>query len=279
MGPLRLGIVSSEAGLVSFESNSLTVPEGSAPPSVAPQVRGAAAGTTLLRFDQPPGFGPVPAGRGETRLRVTPRTITLECASAGILALGLDTQAICPVGGVPEGTVIEAVSSDPRRLVLSSDSRAAGTGRVSFPPSSNTRFTIQALARSGTVEVVLSAPGFSELRLQVVLRKTEVQISSYPNSLARGSTGTVTLSLVVAGDGLSSPSRRSARAGSAIRVGVGATPEGIISFETNAVTFAAGADTAQVSVRGVAPGGAVVVLSPPEGFADPSQRATTILVQ
>lgn len=267
LGPLRFGIVSSEPGTLEFSSPALTIPDGADVQSVNVDTRGATLGSTSVRFDQPPPFGAAPSGRGEARVHVVPRTMAIDCSSSGGLLLARDTQFSCGLRGVTAGTVIEVVSSDPTRLLVSADSRSAGSGRLTLTTAPETRLTFQALAASGTVEVVLTSPGFSELRVPVMLRRTEVRPESTSMSIPRGGAANLRLYLAASG-GTGSSFRAAARVGATIRVGLGAAPAGIVSFETPSVTFAPGAEIAEAVVRGVAQGTAVLVLTPPAGFAE-----------
>lgn len=156
-------------------------------------------GATLLRFNQPSGFGPVLAGRGQTRSRVAPRTMTFACGRDGIVTSGRDPNLSCGIGGAPAGTVVEAVPSDPNRLLLANDPRVpAGIERH--------RDGTDCARLQRVASPCCAAAHGSALR--------DSSITS-----SRGGTQNVSLFLFVSG-----PDRAAARAGSVIRVGVGATP-------------------------------------------------------
>lgn len=280
LGPLTLPIAATDPAPIELAANSLSLPDNPQPFNVSTQIRGAALGATSLRFDQPPGFGPVPTGRGAITLRVVPRSMSISCGSSGLLVLGLDMQVTCSIGGAPAGTVIEAVSSRPERLVLSQDPLVAGAGSQTITAGPNPTITFQALAASGTVEVLFSAPGYSDLRLPIVLRRTEIRGGVNPSQLTVGASGNLALAFSVTGPNSTGvPFNITARAGSNMRIGIAASPSGVVSLESSTATFAPNSSTASVPLRAVAAGSAVISLSLPDGYILATQPPITATVR
>jgi hypothetical protein len=276
LGDLNLEVVSSPPSLVRLAAPSLRLLETGGG-SLA--LEAIAPGETTLRFAQPPGFGPPPDGSGVLRLRIAARRLSIGCLSDRALALGRDTQLTCPLGGAPEGTLIEAVSSDPALLLLSSDPLTVGAGRQSFRFTAQSGLTLQALRASGTAEVTLSAPGFEDLRLTVVLRRSEVRVNTQAITLARGATQVVRLDLAIPESNGFGYRGAAARAGSTILVQANFNPPGIVSAQTATVTIAPNSRQGELTIRGDTAGATLLQLTSPGGFVNPDSPPVPILVQ
>lgn len=277
LGPLRLNLQVTNPGVVTLGGTSLTIGEGVSPSTATTSVRADSAGTTLLRFEQPAGFGPVPDGEGDLSLRVHPRTLIFGCGRDGVIEIGRDTQVACRFQSAAPGTTVSVVSSDASRVLVSTNARAAGSGQLSITASDSSELVLQALGSDGTVEVVLSAPGYESYRIAVILRPTMLVFESGSITLSKGSSTGVTLRLLVFNPTGSSPGSWPARAGTSIRAGVTAIPAGVVSIEGPA-TFAAGENTTQLRLRGDASGTALLQLATPEGFVESARPYISVTV-
>ena len=116
------------------------------------------------------------------------------------------------------------------------------------------------------MDVVLSAPGYEELRLPVMLRETELYL--YSNSgtstvnLRVGEGTSYSVSLLVPGSFYKMP-----RAGISITAEFSATPEGFFSLDPARVSLTSQRPEGSVSIRGTAGGGALVRMTSPDGLA------------
>ncbi len=278
LGTLRLGIVAANPSLVRLAAPFLTIADGDYAATV--NLEGIALGSSLLSLEQPPGFGPTPIGQAQVLLRVVPNKLSLDCTERGpFLWLARDSQITCRIGGGPAGTVVQAVSSDPARILLSTNPTALGSGQQTLTMAPESRLVFQALSATGTVEVILSAPGFDDLRVSVVLRHLVVVPNLTSFSISKGTAGTLRLQLVPLDIERTSLRPTAARAGATIRVGATVSPAGIISLASPSVTFAAGAESAEIALRGDATGTALIQLTNPDGLVDPLRGRVTVVVQ
>ena len=278
LGTLRLGIEASNPSLVRLSAPTLAILEGDYSATV--NVAGIALGSSLLSLEQPPGFGPTPIGVAQVQLQIVPSKISLDCTERGpFLWLARDSQITCRLGGGPAGTVVQAVSSDPARILLSTNPTALGSGQQTLTMAPESRLIFQALSATGTVEVILSAPGFDDLRVSVVLRHLVVVPNLTSFSISKGTAGTLRLQLVPLDIDRTSLRPTAARAGATIRVGATVSPAGIVSLVSPSVTFGPGAESAEIGLRGDATGTALIQLTNPDGLVDPVRGRVTVVVQ
>lgn len=270
--PMTVRLTNSDPNIAVLSGDTITTADGVGSPSVT--VRALAEGATRIGVEQPPGFGPSPAA--SPVLRVVRPKIILNCSDGIVLAR--DTQQTCFLN-LPSGTVLEALSSDPEKLVVSANATAVGSGRQTINGTSSTPLTFQALAASGTVEVLLSAPGFESIRVPIVLRPTEIRAEPLTLQIRRGEIGQLRLTLYTAPVGNQGARMVTARAGSNIQVGLAAVPAGIVSFDPASAKFDPGTQGAIVRVRGETTGAAVLRMTVPDGFSDGTTQPNTFVVQ
>jgi hypothetical protein len=206
-------------------------------------LRAIAFGQGELRIEQPPGFGPVPDGSDVLPMQVLRAVLTSTCGTER--AIEKDTQFTCSIAAAA-GVNVTGVSENPALLLVSADPRTAGA------------FMLQALASSGTAELVFRAPGYQDLRIAVALRPTRMTLE--------GSSGVITLKNG-AGANLSVALSGPARAGANITADLTATPAGIVAFEPARIKFEAGQQSVPVRIRATASGSTVIRLSAPEGIS------------
>ncbi|MBL8234100.1 MAG: hypothetical protein JNL98_36725 [Bryobacterales bacterium] len=259
-----------DAGSVSLRLRSSDPSVFTVSPETAPfvpgrtefQLRGVRPGYAVLLVEQPEGFGPAGPSLG-----VTVRASGLE-TNCRTVSLGKDTQQNCQVPQIT-GVPITAESSDPSLTLVSNSATEAGAAQA---VTSSGRITIQQLARYGTSEVVLSAPGYGETRIPVVAGETDLVLQQGPGvvtelNLRAGEFTVVTLTLNTSGPERRSP--RAARAGSSIPVSLTASPSGIIAIEPATPAFPAGESAVNITIRALATGSTVLRVNAPEGINVP----------
>lgn len=225
-------------------------------------------GTAQLRVTQPAGFGPPADGSDTVAVTVALSVVPILISD---IKLGKDTQRVFPIHLVPSGVTVTATSEQPSLLIISTDPQKAGSAsaRGAGTASSELQFVLQALASAGTAEVVFSAPGYAPLRVPVVLRPTDFAITnlSSPNTLTLRTGATATLQI---GLRVRDSWEISQRAGATITGEITASPSGIVAVEPVRFTMppATGSSgrPAEVQIRGVAPGSALIRITATEDF-------------
>lgn len=216
--------------------------------------RAISTGTSELRIEPPSGFSPAPDGSDKLPITVVQRSLGSSCGDS--IAVGQDTQITC---SLPSGLTVTATSLNPQLVLISGDPRAVGAASINI----SNNLTIQALAASGTTEVILSAPGYLNTRIAVVLRRTQLSLNVPYNgqstlTLRQGATTQLSVALRE-----SSGSLRTIRPGANIFANL-AADSGIVTFEPTLVNFGA---ESQVPVRllGVTAGSTVIRMTGPPG--------------
>lgn len=256
LDPIALRSRSSDAGVFTVSPDSAVYRQGIEQFTI----QGVGAGGALLTLEQPAGFGPAPDGA--LAVSVVLPAIRSGCSE---LNLGKDTQVTCEIF-IGSGNTITAVSSDPSLVLVSNDPLLVGSGEALITGG---RVTIQQLARYGTAEVVLRAPGFADLRITVVSAQSELRVvegnSTSPAgtlTLRQGNVAHLFLSLLTRGVFQSTP-----RAGNSIVADLVVTPAGVVSVDRTRINFPANQQSVDIEVRAVAPGSAVIRLVAPADIA------------
>lgn len=218
------------------------------------------AGEALLRVEQPEGFGPAPEGLDGVPIRVVDPAISLQCTFG---ALGQDLQQSCPLA-TPPGVAVTAVSEDPARLLVSADASTAGSPRAALGASG---LHVQGLASRGTAELVLSAQGFQDLRIPVILRPVRISLVGISGqsalNLTRGDTSDLTVAVNTNGGAEGAVLRPGA---DPVLVDVAVEPAGIVSVEPARIRIDPARRTGTVRVRALTPGAALLRLTSPAGL-------------
>src|SRR5581483_7734198 len=218
---LILNLSSSAPDIFTVTPASATLGAGGTPITL----RGIAPGTGILRLTPPAVFGPSPDASEAVMVTVTQPPLTAGCATE--IVLGMNTQYTCS-GFAASGTVT-ATSSDPALLLVSADAKTAGGPAASIAGNGQSvSLTFQALAGYGTVEVVVSAPGYIDLRLAIALRPSEIALvtqsfQSPPLALRVGNSASFTIAMRVGG-AVSTP-----RVGANVAVDLATDQAGIVS--------------------------------------------------
>jgi hypothetical protein len=252
---ITLNLSSSSPDVFAVTPSSMTL----AAASSGITLRGVSAGSAVLKLSAPAAFGPSPDGSEAVTVTVTPPPLTTNCSPE--IVLGKDTQVTCNIG--PAAATVTATSGDPSLLVLSADPNAAGGVTAS---GQNVSLTLQALAAYGTVEVLITAPGYRDLRIAVALRPSEINLAtppyqSTPLSMHVGNTSTLTVSMR-SGSYPSTP-----RAGANVAVDLVADQAGIISLTPAHLVFSGPQSSGTVQVKAVAAGSTLLRMNVPAGYA------------
>jgi hypothetical protein len=165
--------------------------------------------------------------------------------------------------------MVTATSLNSGLLLLSRDPRTTGSASVTLS-GLNASLTLQALASQGTVEVILSAPGYRSSRIAVVLRPTVLALSiPYSNqsmlTLHKGETSSLRIALLVRLLQSSGFYSGTPRTGANIYADFTVDQPGIVAIEPAHVSFG-GSSTVDVAVRGVAVGTTSIRMTVPPGI-------------
>ncbi|MBN9658605.1 MAG: hypothetical protein J0H49_10535 [Acidobacteria bacterium] len=271
LGDLNLGLESSAPEIFTVTPQSLSLEWGGA----EAMLRGIAPGSAELRLTPPAGFGPSP-DRSEilpVRVEVPP----LSASRSVEMILCKDTQYTYRIP-VPAGVAVTATSQDPSLLLVSADYKAPGDSTaVAVSNGSSADLTLQALASSGTVEIVFTAPGYQEFRVAVRLRAAELYwtnlpYSGTPISLRVGSSATLILGL------RSMNGQLTPRAGANLAVDVLVDRAGIVTLDPARVVFSGPESRGEVKIQGAAQGSVVLRIGAPDGFTASATPAVVAVV-
>jgi hypothetical protein len=180
----------------------------------------------------------------------------------------------------PDPLIVTLTTSDPSRLLLSRSQTTAGSASITAGLQSGSSYGalfLQALGDSGTVDVVIEAPGYARSISAVRLAPSHFAFQSASGSqvttLITGSGNQllpITLGAVVtSSNGVQHLPASPIRAGSPeIAVTVESSNPAAVAVETPRLVFREGESGKQVQIHAVAPGEATVRIVPPPGFAE-----------
>jgi hypothetical protein len=222
-------------------------------------LRGIAPGNAELRVTPQGGLGKPSDGSDALPVSVVQPVLPMDCKAE--LVMGKDLQRVCSLT-LPSGVKVTAVSEQPHLLVVSSDKNTPGQAQATATSS----LVMQALASSGTAEVVLQAPGYQETRIAVALRPSIVQLKrSWYNtgaiSLQVGGEEALTVSLMPPDGSYSAVPR----AGIEVPVDVTLEPAGVVTVDKNRFVLTAAKPEATLTVRGAGAGSALIRITAPQG--------------
>lgn len=266
LGDLSLGMESSAPDIFTVTPRSVSLESGSAQATL----RGISPGSAELKLKPPADFGPSLVGSETLAVSVVAPRLAANHGSE--IILGKDTQVTYRFS-VPAGVPVTAASQDAALLLVSTDARTPGAATASAVSNvGSVDLTVQALAGSGTAEVVFTAPGYQEFRVAVRLRATELYWTNLPYpgnpiSLKTGSSTLLTLGV--------RPTEYDAtpRAGSNTEVGILMDRAGIVTLNPSQVVLSGPDSQGQVNVQGAAVGSVVLRISPPPGFTASAKPA------
>ncbi len=137
------------------------------------------AGTTTIGIIQPPGFA-APSIRTQLAVTVTTPTINI---SASIV--GKNTQTSFPIGNIPPADLpLTLSSSDPSKLVFSSNPTVLGSGKITVSGSARQQLYAQGLDSSGLVTVTASMPTFADTTTTIGLVPAGFGLAVQPGNTA-----------------------------------------------------------------------------------------------
>jgi len=231
--------------------------------SISLTLTGVAAGQAEVRVEQPEGFGPAGDISGALPVSVVLPELSTSCGKE--MSLAKDTQMSCLVQ-LRAGVTVTATSQQPGLLLVSNDSKKAGSATTQVTSGSQgAGLTLQGLAAYGTAEVILTAPGYQDLRLPVVLVQTRLALTEFGRlisslTIRKGQSASLTVNIL----GRETFQQPAVRAGATLSTMFSTSPAGIISLDPERVTFAE-QGSVTVTVKGVAAGSTLLRLNPPEG--------------
>jgi hypothetical protein len=250
---LALNLTSSAPDVFTATPGSLTLGLNSTPVTL----RGVGAGSGVLKLSPPTAFGTSPDGSESLMVSVTLPPLRVTCPAETVL--GKDAQFTCTIFSA---TTITATSGDPSLLLVSADANTAGGATATLAPNANgVSLTIQALAAYGTVEVLVTAPGYRDLRIAVAMRPSAIDLAAIPqNPLRVGNTMEVTVTLRVGGYAFAP------RAGANIGVDLTTDQTGVVSLSPAHVTLNGPQSSGSVQVTALKAGSTLLRMTAPAGY-------------
>ncbi|HEU5403844.1 MAG TPA: hypothetical protein VFU86_20985, partial [Terriglobales bacterium] len=268
---VKLTNSSNTVGTISTSSVSL----GAGVPSATLTFHPLATGTTDISVTEPSSFT-APSNFQVLHVTVGNATITMNPLTVGNNLQAADTIYLSDPAPSPAGVDVTITSSDPTKVVLSSDPTQAGAASATVHVNGGTRglptFYVQALASSGTVTLTAKGTDLTDGTTTITLAPSGFVIVN--SSINSGSTGdsTVTVGTSVLDASLNpTGTRQGIRPGAApVNVLIASSNTGIATV-TSPVAFAANAITATSTFHPVAAGNTTISIQAPSGFSTPTQ--------
>ena len=261
----RPGLANTTIALASSAPGVFTVTPATEPvatTSTGVTLRAIAPGTGVLHVTAPDGFGPSPDGSESVTVTVTKPSLTTNCSQ---IVVGRDTQVTCNLAfGAAAGTAT-ATSGDPSLLLVSSDPNTPGAASATVAPNGQTAsMTIQGLAGYGTVEVLITAPGYQDLRIPVILRPAsfslDLEFVQSPIALRVGNIANLSVTMRTGG------AAATPRAGANIPIDLVADQAGIVSITPAHLVFNGPQASGNLVLKGLAPGSTILRMTVPPAY-------------
>jgi hypothetical protein len=232
-------------------------------------------GDTVVTVVPPPGFT-IPVNRTISQYGRIEFHVTLpEWNVPDMLPLGKDTLREMylslseNVRNLGTDMPITIQSSDPSRLLISSNSAAPGEPSISIVLQAGYRgfgpIYLHALDHQGVAQVAINALGLAPTRIDVPLTDTVFGFHVDPRIVLQAGVGSGGLFLATPNGGGSA----TVRPGASISVHIVSSDPSVLTIDTPDITFRNGMYSAQFTARPVRTGQAVVTLIPPPGFDAP----------
>jgi hypothetical protein len=277
-GGLQFAVSSTPAGIVTVPS-SVTVPAGATRVDV--EALGVAAGTTTVHVD--PADVDDPSHASTSIAVAAGQPMSLVGANVGKDLQERVTGGALGVAAPPGGQPVSITSADPAKVLLSKDANTPGTpsialvvgaGKTAIPA-----FYVQALAATGTAEIVARAAGFGDGRATIAFQPSGFTFpSGDPNTLTVGeASADPILPLLPARLHASTfvPEMVQAlRAGAVVHVDVTRSDTNVAAVIGSPVALHGAGELFKTSLDTVAPGTADLTIVPPPGFATPATGDT-----
>lgn len=239
-------------------------------------------GTANLRLEVPSGYLVDPA-QGQLAINAAPARLTL---SYGTVQLGRDLQTSIAVSSedrFSQGASLTVTSSDPSRLLVSTDANTRGQASITLTASPNAQpnIILQSLADNGIVTVTASADGYQSATQSVQLvPSAAVFQATQTQNLALNSGAQRLLVLLVPLDPNSlSPqffSSSAPRAGAILSVPLTSSDPKVLTVATPSIQFSAAQPSPMVQVQPVSAGTAIVSLGLLPGGVAPASGSQLV---
>jgi hypothetical protein len=282
LDPIQVTINSSNAAVAAVPEppvlNSLTS-------QAKFQIKSLAAGDAQLTIVPPPGFVLPRPGKGRTvKVSVSGPSFSLTNVTLGRdlqTAATLSVQSGAP--RIPNDVNVTLTSSDPSKVVLSADSVTPGSGSLTIPffagLASSRSIYVQALDQSGTVSIMIAAPGYGSTSAQVMLFPTSFRADQMNVNLSAPSNP---YQLPLRPVPLVDPpvsyvnSTYQLRAGmSGITIGVSSSAPAVVSAPSQ-ITASAGAREVDVPITPLSPGSATLSFNFPDPYVAPGNVSVQV---
>lgn len=232
-------------------------------------------GTTDIGVTAPSGFT-TPSNFQVLHVSVGNATIAMNPLTVGANLEAADNIYLSDPAPSPGGVDVTITSSDPSKVVLSSDPTQAGAASATVHVNGGTRglpnFYVQALASSGSVTLTAKGTGLTDSTTTITLAPSGFVIVN--SSINSGSTGdsTVTVGTSVLDASLNpTGAHQAVRPGTApVNVNISSANTGIATV-TSPVVFGGNTSTATSTFHPVAAGNTTISIQTPTGFSTPTQ--------
>lgn len=273
LGTQTIKLTNSDKTVGTISASSVSLAAGI--PSATFTFHPLATGTTNITPTQPSGFV-TPSNYQALVVNVGNATIAMNPITVGNNLQALDTIYLSDPAPTPDGVDVTITSSDPSKVVLSSDPTQAGAASATVHVNGGTRglanFYVQSLASSGTVTLTAKGTDLTDSTTTITLAPSGFVIVT--PSINSGSSGdsTVTIASELLDASLTpTGTQQSVRPGAApVNVVIASSNTGVATV-TSPVVFAANTSTATSTFHPVASGNTVVSIQTPTGFSTPTQ--------
>lgn len=268
LDPIRVNLRAEPAGVVRNLPASLELRADASPNFT---LQAGSPGEAEIFAEAPEWFDPPPPQIEALFVRTPgPAALAIE-SGCGDLTMVRDSQVECRRNS---GVAVTIRSEDPGRVLVSASETQPGQAQI----TTNGSFSLQALGSFGTTELVLSAPGYPETRIAVVLRPSQIGLI--------GPTPAATIQMPPSGVlelrlGLFAPNSQNevrVRAGLQLPVTLEVTPAGVITANPARLTLTSGFNANPFTLRAVSPttSGAAVLRIRPEGYPESAPYAIRV---
>lgn len=262
---------SSDPAVASVES-PVTITEGQVSGKL--KITGVRPGTAVISMDLPEGI--VANGPSNFTLTVEDPPVPVSFTSRSF-SIGKDLQ-LWPFMDLKAAVTLS--SSDPSKLLISTDPKAAGRASVTLEDAQyRPSVYFQALSDSGSATVTFSAPGFKDVVVTINFCPSGFQFNGAVASVSMTRTADLEIrpaTLCSTPDYTSDP--RSIRGGlGPLTVAVSIDKPAVGTLKPSSVVFAAGSDRGVATFTPAGLGSAIVSLTPPAGFVTPIQYGQLVV--
>jgi hypothetical protein len=271
-------VAMADPSVASVDPAQVTFIPGDSSKSIA--IKPVAVGTTALSVGVPDGFADPGVARRTVTVQVTPRTLNVNCNNTEI---GKDAQESCNVS-LPSNVLATAVSSQPSGVLVSFDPKAAGNTRATANGPGT--LWVQSLSDNGSVDVILSAPGYRDAKLTFQLRPsvflfvdTTAGAASIPISVGATRDAEIQFRRLQASGDLWYFNSTLRPGAGPVSLDVTSVNPSVLKVSASTVAFGAGDSSKTIRLTALTKGNASVRVSTPPGFAAPARDTAFYTVQ